>query len=118
LGQLFHGLVAVPQIPIASVRMNMEERRMKKRKQISSDEARRIGESLNIDWEQVDLEQFRRDLMGNQTQEAVDPETGLTYDGVLLSGKIVMAHMQDFPDYFTRLEKLKTEADEYHSGRR
>jgi len=33
---------------------------MKKRMQISSDEARRIGEALHIDWEQVDLEQFRQ----------------------------------------------------------
>jgi hypothetical protein len=91
---------------------------MKKRKQISPDEAKRIGEALHIDWDQVDLEQFRRDLMGTRKQEAVDHETGLTYDGVLLSGKIVLAHLQEFPDYFTRLEKLKAEVDEYHTGRR
>lgn len=91
---------------------------MKKRKQISSDEARRIGESLHIDWDQVDLEQFRQGLMGSHEQEAVDPETGLTYDGVLLSGKLVLAHMQEFPDYFTRLAKLKAEADQYRSGSR
>lgn len=91
---------------------------MKKRKQISPDEARRIGEALHIDWDQVDLEQFRRDLMRTRKQETADPETGLTYDGVLLSGKIVMEHMQEFPDYFTRLEKLKAEANEYHTGRR
>jgi hypothetical protein len=99
--------------------MNMEERPMKRRKQISSEEARRIGESLHIDWDQVDLEQFRRDLMGDQKQEeAMDPETGMIYDGVLLSGKIVMAHIQEFPDYFARLARLKKEVDEYHAGRR
>ena len=91
---------------------------MKKRKQISSEEARRIGESLHIDWDQVDLEQFRQDLMGDQKQETTDPETGLIYDGVLLSGKIVMAHIQEFPDYFTRLAKLKMEVDEYRARRR
>jgi hypothetical protein len=91
---------------------------MNKRKQISSEEARRIGDSLRIDWDQIDLEQFRQDLIGTQKQAAVAPETGLTYDGVLLSGKIVLAHMQKFPDYFTRLEKLKAEADEYQSRRR
>jgi hypothetical protein len=26
--------------------------------------------------------------------------------------------MQEFPDYFTRLEKLKAEADEYQARRR
>ncbi len=90
---------------------------MKKRKQISLDEAKRIGESLHVDWDQVDLEQFRQDLLKNHPPGSMDPETGLTYDGVLLSGRVVLAHMQDFPDYFTRLAKLKKEVAEYH-GRR
>ena len=91
---------------------------MKKQKQISSDEARRIGDSLYIDWDQVDLEQFRHGLMENQKQRALESETGLIDDGVLLSGKIVLAHMQEFPDYFSRLEKLRAETDEYKSRRR
>lgn len=91
---------------------------MKKRKQISSEEARRIGEALHIDWGQVDVEQFRQDLAEDQKQETIDPETGLIYDGVLLSGKIVMAHIQEFPDYFTRLARLRTEVDEYYARRR
>jgi len=91
---------------------------MKNQKQISSEEARRIGESLHLDWDQVDLEQFRQGLMGNHEQEAIDPETGQTYDGVLLSGKLVLAHMEEFPDYFTRLAKLKSEADEHRAGSR
>ena len=91
---------------------------MKKRKQISSDEAKRIGESLHIDWDQVDLEQFRQGLMGNHKPGGMDPETGPAYDGVLLAGQIVLAHVQEFPDYFTRLAKLKSEADEYQARRR
>jgi hypothetical protein len=91
---------------------------MKKRKQISSDEAKRIGESLHIDWDQLDLEQFRQDLLGNSQQGVMDPEMGPTYDGVLLTGKIVLSHIQEFPDYFTRLAKLKAEADEYQARRR
>jgi hypothetical protein len=91
---------------------------MKKRKQISTDEAKRVGESLHIDWEQVDLEEFRQGLMGNHKEGAIDPETGLTYEGVLLTGKVVLTHMEEFPDYFTRLAKLKAEVDEYQAGRR
>ncbi len=91
---------------------------MKKRKQISPAEARRIGEALHIDWDQVDLEQFRQGLMGKPTQESVDPETALTYDGVLQTGQVVLAHMEEFPDYFSRLEKLRAEADEYRARSR
>jgi len=90
---------------------------MKKRKQISSDEAKRIGDSLYIDWDQVDLEQFRQGLMGNHQQGTIDSETGL-FDGVFLTGKVVLAHVQEFPDYFTRLEKLKAEIDEYQARER
>ena len=91
---------------------------MKKRKQISLDEAKRIGESLYIDWDQIDLEQYRQGLMGNHKQATVDPETGLAFEGLLLSGQLVLTHMQEFPDYFTRLAKLKAEADEYQARRR
>ena len=86
---------------------------MKKRKQISSEEAQRIGESLHLDWDHIDLEQFRQGLMGEVDQANMDPETGRTYDSILLSGKLVVAHMQEFPDYFTRLAKLKAEADRH-----
>jgi hypothetical protein len=91
---------------------------MKRRKQISPAEAKRIGESLHIDWDQVDLEQFRQGLMGKHPREIVDPETGLTYGGVLQTGQVVLAHMEEIPDYFTRLEKLKEEVDEYRSRSR
>ena len=91
---------------------------MKKRKQISSEEAQRIGESLHLDWDHIDLEQFRQGLMGEVDQANMDPATGRTYDNVLLSGKLVVAHMQEFPDYFTRLEKLKAEADRHRAQRR
>ena len=56
--------------------------------------------------------------MGNHKTEAIDPETGLAYEEVLLTGKIVLEHIEEFPDYFTRLAKLKEEVDEYQAGRR
>lgn len=83
---------------------------MKQRKQISLDDAKRIGESLYIDCDQIDLEQYRQGLMGNHKQVTADPETRLVFDGLLLSGRLVLEHMQEFPDYFTRLEKLRAEA--------
>ena len=88
---------------------------MKKRKQISSDEAKRIGDSLYIDWDQIDLEQFRQGLMGTHKQKAMDPETGRLYDSVLLTGRIILAHMQEFPDYFTRLARLRAEVNQYRA---
>jgi len=86
-----------------------------KQKQISAEEARRIGDSLYIDWKHVDLEQFRQGLMGKTEDQDIDPETGLTYDKVLLSGQVVLAHAQEIPDYFDRLAKLRAEVNNYQS---
>ena len=91
---------------------------MKKRKQISSDEAKSIGDSLYIDWDQVNLEQFRQSLMGNHKQGALDSETGHIYESVILTGKVVLTHLQEIPDYSTRLAKLKEEVNQYQSRRR
>ncbi len=91
---------------------------MEKRKQISVEEAKRIGESLYVDWEQVNLEQFRQDLMGNPKQEARETESEQSYDSVLLSGKAILDHMHEIPDYLARLEKLKAEAEEYRARKK
>ncbi len=90
---------------------------MKKQKQISSEEAQRIGEALNIDWNRIDLEQFRQGLMGKKTGN-FDPETGQIYEGVLMTGKMVLNHTQEIPDYFTRLAKLEAEVDAYQARSR
>ena len=88
---------------------------MKKRKHISLEQARHVGEALHIDWEQVDLEEFRQGLMGHR-REAIETEPGLTYQGLLLTGKVVLAHMQEFPDYYSRLAKMEAEVDDYRTG--
>jgi len=80
---------------------------MRKGKPISLEDARRIGESLYIDWDQVDLVQFRWELTRNHRTSAKAPQSDLPFV------KVVLTHIKEFPDYFTRLSKLKGEVDEY-----
>jgi len=82
------------------------------------DEARAIGDGLGIDWGQVDLDQFRRGLEVELEHGARDPETNVTDDDMQLTGKIAWAHLKEFPDYYTRLDKLEAEADAYWTSRR
>lgn len=88
---------------------------MKKRKDISLEQARCVGQALHIDWGQVNLEEFRQGLMGHP-KAASETETGLTYQSLVLTGKVVLVHMQEFPDYYSRLAKLETEVDDYRAG--
>lgn len=89
---------------------------MAKQKKITLEEARLIGESLYLDWEQVDIEQFRRGLMGIRVRSPKNRRQQSNYHGVLLAGKTVMAHMQQFPDYFVRLARIRAEAKAHQAG--
>ncbi len=90
---------------------------MSKRK-FSADEARDIGASLGIDWSRIDPEQFRRGLEVELEHGAHDPDTNVTNDDLTLTGKIAWAHLKEFPDYYTRLDTLETEAEAYWAARR
>ncbi|HEX7550835.1 MAG TPA: DUF5661 family protein [Candidatus Methylomirabilis sp.] len=91
---------------------------MAKKRQISAEEARNVGSTLKIDWTKVDLEQFRRGLEVELEHGARDPETNVTNDDLTLTGKIAWAHLKEFPDYYTRLDKLEVEAGAYWASRR
>ena len=39
-------------------------------------------------------------------------------DDVVVTAKIALAHLKEFPDYYTRLAKMEREADEYWAERR
>jgi hypothetical protein len=73
--------------------------------------ARSIGEQLGIDWTQVDLEQFRRGLEVELEHGAIDPETNVTGDDLMLTGKIAWAHLKEIRDYYRRLDELEAEAE-------
>lgn len=90
---------------------------MGQQQQISTDEATQIGAKLGLDWTKVDREQFRRGLEVECEHGARDAETNVTNDDMVLTGKIAWAHLKEFPDYYTRLDRLETEADAYWASR-
>ena len=84
---------------------------MNKKRQFSTEEARSIGTQLKIDWSQIDLEQFRRGLEVEFEHGTRDPETNVTGDDLVLTGKIAWAHLKEIRDYYTRLDLMEAEAD-------
>ena len=91
---------------------------MSRIREISEDEARKIGNQLKIDWTNVDLKEFHSGLAVELEHGAHDPETDVTGDNMLLTGKIAWAHLKEFPDYYSRLAQLESEADAYWAARR
>ena len=83
---------------------------MSNKRQFSAEEARSVGTRLRIDWAQIDLDQFRRGLEVELEHGARDPETNVTNDDPVLTGKIAWAHLKEIRDYYTRLDRLEAEA--------
>ncbi len=86
-----------------------EESAMSESKRFTIEEARRIGTALGVDWMQFDLEQFRLGLEVELEHGTRNPVTDVTHDDPLRTGKIVLTHLHQFPDYYTRLAAMKAD---------
>ncbi len=91
---------------------------MSARQGFSRDEAREIGEQIGIDWVTApfDVEQFRSGLDVELEHGLHDLLTNVTDDDPLVTGKIALAHLNEFPDYYTRLEQLEEQAKRDHGA--
>ncbi|HOG45942.1 MAG TPA: hypothetical protein PLJ35_12700 [Anaerolineae bacterium] len=81
------------------------------RKSFTVEEARSVGEQLGITWTRFDVDQFRRGMNVELEHGLRDAATNVTDDDPLLTGKIALAHLNEFPDYYDRLDKMEAEAD-------
>jgi uncharacterized protein DUF5661 len=82
----------------------------------SAEDARRIGEQIGIDWSNspFDVEQFRMGMEVELEHGLHDPATNVTDDDPVTTGKIALAHLNEFSDYYTRLERMEEEAKLAH----
>jgi hypothetical protein len=84
---------------------------MTEKGRITSDEARRVGDAIGVDWSRFDLEQFHAGMEVELEHGSHDPQTDVTGDDPIITGKIALAHMKEFPDYYERLERMEREAE-------
>mgnify|MGYP000943482866 CR=1 FL=1 len=86
---------------------------MSEAKVFTYEQAKKYGEELNVDWSRFDVEQFRMGMDVELEHGIRDPHTNVTNDDHLTTAKIALAHLNEFPDYYTRLEEMEEEAKEY-----
>jgi DNA-directed RNA polymerase alpha subunit len=90
---------------------------MSEKKVFTYDQAKKLGEELGIDWKKFDVEQFRMGLNVELEHGSRDPQTNVTNDDPSTTAKIAFAHLNEFPDYYTRLEDMEVEAEKYWANR-
>jgi len=86
---------------------------MSKEKVFTSDEAKVIGDTLGVDWSKFDVEQFTMGLNVELEHGTAELKTNVTDNNPISTGKIALAHLNEFPDYYTRLDKMEEEAKKY-----
>jgi hypothetical protein len=91
---------------------------MSKKKIFTLNQAKTIGEQLGINWDKFDLEQFLAGLGVELEHGAVNQTTDVTNNDPLLTGKIALAHLTEFPDYYTRLAKMEAEAKQFWNSKK
>ena len=83
------------------------------RTHFSTELAKKIGEQLGIKWDKFDIDQFIRGMNIELEHGSRDAETNVTDNDPVKTGKIALAHLKEFPDYYDRLKKLEKEADDF-----
>jgi DNA-directed RNA polymerase alpha subunit len=85
----------------------------------TADEAKKTGQRIGIDWttSSFDVEQLRMGMDIELEHGKQDPETNVTDDDVVVTAKIARAHLNEFPDYYSRLAVMEAEAESYWSSR-
>jgi hypothetical protein len=91
---------------------NQKEQKMTDKKYFTIERAREIGETLGIDWSRFDVEQFHMGLVVEMEHGLDNSITDVTGNDPLLTGKIALAHLNEFADYYTRLQKMEKQAKE------
>ena len=77
------------------------------KKVFTGQQAKEVGDKLGIKWDKWDVEQFRMGMDVELEHGKVDLHTNVTNDDPIVTGKIALAHLNEFPDYYTRLEKME-----------
>lgn len=90
---------------------------MESKNNFTSEEAKTIGEQLEIDWSKFDVEQFRMGMDVELEHGLRDQKTNVSNDDALITGKIALAHLNEIPDYYTRLEKMEKEGEAFWEGK-
>lgn len=80
------------------------------KKHITEEEAKLTGKRLSIKWDKFNIDQFRIGMEVELEHGTIKKLTNVSNDHLLTTAKIALAHLNEIPDYYTRLLKMEKEA--------
>ncbi|NYZ79525.1 hypothetical protein H0N99_05245 [Candidatus Micrarchaeota archaeon] len=90
-----------------------------KKEHFTMRDAEMIGRAIGIDWKKskFDVREFWVGIHVELEHGRRDPVTNVTNDDPIMTGKIALAHLNEFPGYYKRLKKMKKEAEKAYKKR-
>ncbi|WP_223881961.1 DUF5661 family protein [Niallia endozanthoxylica] len=84
-------------------------------KSFSKEDAAAIALAMGIDFNKskFDLDEFWMGVNVELEHGKISSQTNVTNDDPIMTGKIALAHLNEFPDYYKRLKVLEEEAKAY-----
>ena len=79
---------------------------------------KRIGNKLNVDFTKLDPKTLQYGMCIELEHGYIDKRTNVTNNDLLLTAKIALRHIVEYPDYYKRLKKMEKNADKYWKNRR
>jgi alkanesulfonate monooxygenase SsuD/methylene tetrahydromethanopterin reductase-like flavin-dependent oxidoreductase (luciferase family) len=79
--------------------------------EVTAAEAELLQKEIGAEAQQIPLEEFRKGLEVELEHGLVFPEANVTNNHPILTGRIVLAHLKEMLDYYSRLEVAELEGD-------
>ncbi len=82
-------------------------------KVFTPDTAKSMGDDFGLTWVKFDEVQLADGMNVELEHGLIDPDTNVSDNDPLITMKIALAHLNEFPDYYIRLDKMEEEAEKY-----
>ena len=69
---------------------------------ITNEQVIRVAKLLNITFDKFSFDDFKTGLNIELEHGNIDPDTNVTNDNLFLTGKIALAHLNEFPNYYNK----------------
>jgi hypothetical protein len=79
----------------------------------------RVSQDLGIDWSRsrFPMSEFARGMIVELEHGLMSPKTNITDDDIYMTAKIAWAHLNEIPDYYTRLDEMERVAKQSRTRR-
>ena len=85
---------------------------------ISLKKAKEIGDKLRVNYDVVPLKWWKYAIEVELEHGKMIPYTNVTKNDLMMTAKIALAHLIEFPDYYQRLKRMEEQAENYWKKKR